>query len=138
MPDDKENDSINAQPGKVPRVGPHPGGPKPKAFYKTPVMETINLTAPRAAILLQLYIERKRGFTTMSRDLIEACKYIIDHTIGKARQKVELSGGVMSYGELVKSADELDKKPRPVLADALDIAHKYQESNPVEGDKPGD
>ncbi|KKK61373.1 hypothetical protein LCGC14_3014990, partial [marine sediment metagenome] len=27
-------------------------------------METINLTAPRAAILLQLYIERKRGFTT--------------------------------------------------------------------------
>ena len=49
------------------------------------------------------------------------------------RQKVEHSGGILTYAELVKSADDLDKNPRPILAEVEEIANKYR-NQPTEND----
>ncbi|MBU2177669.1 MAG: hypothetical protein KJ556_21465 [Gammaproteobacteria bacterium] len=113
-------------------------GPKPKAPRLAPIQEIIDMTAPQAADILRKHIERKQGWRTLPPGLQRACEYIIDHAIGKARQKVEHSGGIMTYDELAKAAGELDKKPRPILADVLELAQKYQEDNPVKGEASGD
>lgn len=92
-----------------------------------------------AAACAQVLIEhgkgkRKRLQTSRQR----ACEYVIDHAIGKARQKIEHSGGILTYAALAKDAEKLDSKPRPILADALEIAHKYQEETPAEVSSPKD
>ena len=102
-----------------------------------PVQEILNITAPAAARILQYHVERRRGYKFLLASLQRACEFVIDHAIGKARQKVEHSGGVMTYGELAKSADNLDSKPRPILAEVLEIANKYQDKTPVNGSDPG-
>ena len=137
MTESDQDTSINAQaaePVEVPIK--NKGGRPPKSDIVVPVNEAINITAPDAMELLRKFITRKKGYTSLSRDLLSACYYVIDHAIGKARQKVEHSGGITTYADLAKAAGELDKKPRPILADALEIAHSYQESNPVDNKTP--
>jgi len=130
--EEKDEETLDAESTKTPASGhkaKHAGGRPPKAFYSVPVQEVINLTAPVAARILQMHIERKRGYKTLPAGLQKACEFVIDHAIGKARQKVEHSGGVLTYSDLSKSATDLENKPREVLADAEEIALKYQGGN---------
>ncbi len=128
MTEKEQKESINAQQPDTPDVKPKHAGGRPRDDEKlAPINEAIDLTAPKAMDLLSRYIFRKKGYLSLSRDLIEACKYVIDHAIGKARQKVEHSGGIMTYGDISKSANATIDKPRPVLADALEIAQQHQE-----------
>jgi len=136
VPDNEKEETLNAETAESPvseqKPKPkHPGGRPPKAYFAVPVQEVLNLTAPVAARILQAHIERKRGYKTLSAGLQRACEYVIDHAIGKARQKIEHSGGVLTYSDLAKSAETLEKKPREVLADAEEIAHKYQQETAV-------
>jgi len=78
---------------------PKKGGRQKRSKVEAGVQQIIDGAAPYAAALL--------------RD------------IGKARQKVEHSGGILTYAQLAKSAGELDKKPRDILADVLEIANKH-------------
>ena len=116
----------SAELGKSPEVklnntNPKGAGRRSKEYYTKPVQEILNLTALTASRILQDYIERRKGAKQLSRDFIEACKYVIDHAIGKARQKIEHSGGILTYRALADGADELDKKPRPFLADTEEL-----------------
>ncbi len=114
----------------------HAGGRPRKVEITQGVQEIINLTAPAAALILQAHIERKRSYRTLRSSLQRACEYVIDHAIGKARQKVEHSGGILTYRALADGADKLDKHPRPILADVLDIANKYDREHPEAAPKP--
>lgn len=84
-------------------------------------------SAHEAAGILDQLIHRKKGFKKIKADLQRACEYVIDHAIGKSRQKIEHSGGILSYGDIAKKADELEKNPRPILAIAEEVAKEYQE-----------
>lgn len=137
MPVDTEEKSITAQAADSPVVKrKHRSGPKPKDYYAKPVQEIINLSAPHAARILQEFIERRRGSRKINSALQRACEFIIDHAIGKARQKIEHSGGILTYAELSKSADNLDEKPRDILADIEELANKTATLLPEDGDKP--
>jgi len=136
----EQEDNINAQPGEgsgveqQPEVKPkHAGGRHKKGYYEADVTEVMAGTAKTAVRLLQEHINQVKGKKNLKPSLQRACEYVIDHTIGKARQKVEHSGGILAYGELAKSAEGLDQKPRPVLADALEIAQKYQDKTAEPG-----
>lgn len=99
--------------------------------------------APHCALVLIEHGKGKRKRLTSSRQ--RACEYVIDHAIGKATMKIKHSGGIITYGEILKGAETLDKKPRPILAEVMEIANKHQErealtqnveeSNEVKGDK---
>ncbi len=134
-----QDKSINARDDESSGVKPkHAGGRHSKAYYNADVTEVLAGTAKEAARLLQAHVNQVKGHkANMKPSLQRACEYTIDHTIGKARQKVIISGGVLAYGELAKSAGDLDKKPRPVLADALEVAHKYQDKTPADDPGPG-
>jgi len=112
----------------------------PKNLVNANTQRYLDAAAPECALVLVEHGKGKRKRISASRQ--RACEYIIDHAIGKARQKVEHSGGIMTYGDLARSAEGLDKKPRPILADALEIAHDYQEQTPApsplegEGEQP--
>lgn len=108
----------------------HAGGRPPKSWYQVPVQNILNMTAPVAARILQAHIERKRGYKTLPGGLQRACEYVIDHAIGKPKQKVEHSGGILTYRELAQSAEKTEKAPPPVLSEALSVAEKYQEKHP--------
>jgi len=119
----------SAQTTEAPGVKPkHPGGRKPKGYYERGVQDRLNGLAPDAVTILDHHIHQRKGYKTIKDSVLKSCWYIIDHAIGKARQKIEHSGGVLTYSELAKSAEALEKKPREVLADAEEIAHKYQEN----------
>ena len=138
MAEHDDNKSINARSDNLPVVEPKgKGGRHSKKYYNADVTEVLAGTAKTAARILQAHINQAKGKKTLKPSLQRACEYVIDHTIGKARQKVELSGGVLAYGELAKSADKLDDKPRPVLSEALDIAHKYQAAHLAAASDPG-
>jgi len=109
------------------------GGRPPKSHYEQPVNAILAGAAPAAALILKQHIDRTKGYKKLTYSLQRACEYVIDHAIGKARQKVEHSGGIMTYGELAKSADKLKDKPRKVLADALSVAQKYQDKTASDG-----
>lgn len=104
---------------------PKGAGRKPKDYYTRAVQDIINGTAREAAIMLDNYIKRKRGSKKITRDMIEACKYVIDQAIGKARQKIEHSGGIMTYRDLANSAEKAEQSGRDILADVEEIANKY-------------
>ena len=111
----------------------HAGGRPPKELITLPVQSLIDLTAPVAARLLQRMIDRDRGYTKLSRDLIEACKFVIDHAVGKARQKIEHSGGALTYRELVNSASDIERSGRDILAEVEEIANKTAGAPPENG-----
>lgn len=136
MSNDKK-ESINARGAEVPGVEKNKGGRPPKAQYQQPIMDVLTASASEAAERIRQYVARAKGAKNFSRDYLTACFFVIEQAIGKARQKVEHSGGIMTYGELAKSADNLDTKPRPILAEVLEIARKYQADNPEPaGDNP--
>lgn len=83
-------------------------------------------SAIEAAAILDRHIHQVQKHKKLLSSLQRACEYVIDHAIGKSRQKIEHSGGIMTYGELAKSAEDLDKKPRPILADVAEIANKHK------------
>lgn len=134
--DNEGENSIDARAPKNPvtKRNPRGAGQKPNSFYQVPVQEVINMTAPHAARILQSHIKGERRYKNLKKSLQDVCFYVIDHAIGKSRQKVEHSGGIMTYGELAKSAEKLEKKPRPILADVEEIAQKYQEKIAQSGD----
>lgn len=138
MTQEKE-DSINARPGQSSDVDKQKGtsGRRSKAYYEADVQEVLSQGAKVAARMLQDHLDQKKGRKTLKSSLQRACEFVIDHAIGKARQKVEHSGGIMTYGELAKSAEALNAKPRPILAEALEIAHKYQDKTSAPGPDPG-
>jgi len=88
-------------------------------------------SAAHCAKILSDHAKGQRQKLSITRQ--RACEYVIDHAIGKARQKIQLSGGIMTYGELAKSAESLETKPRPILADAEEIANKHT-PEPIEND----
>ena len=99
------------------------------------VQTILDGSAIEAAGILDQHIFRRKGYKTLKGSLQRACEYVIDHAIGKARQKIEHSGSILTYAELAKGADDLVKNPRDILADVEEIAQKYQEK-PAEG--PGE
>lgn len=124
MTENNQKPSIDAQPGESAGDYVDKGGRRSNAYYKVPAQQVVNLTASRAARILQDFINRRAGKLSLAPGLQKACEYIIDHAIGKARMKPDLAGGHMSYKELMDSADKLDDKPRPILADVEEIANK--------------
>ena len=104
----------------------HGGGPKPKGYYERGLQDRLSNAAPDAVTILDNHMNQRRGYKTIKESVLKTCFYIIDHAIGKARQKIEHSGGILTYAELSKGADELDKKPRDILADVEEIANKVE------------
>lgn len=120
------NESITAQGTGSPEVKPkHAGGRKPKGYYERGVQDKLDHSASKAVDILDNHIEQRRGQKKLKTSLQRACEYVIDHSIGKAKQKIEHSGGILTYDQISKSATELDKHPRPILADVMEIANKY-------------
>ena len=105
---------------------PRGAGRRSKAYYQADVQEVLNGSARVAARILQAHVEGKRGYKTLKPSLQRAYEYCIDHAIGKSRQKIEHSGGIMTYKQLADSAADLDNKPRDILADVEEISRKYQ------------
>lgn len=54
----------------------------------------------------------------ISRERYMAVIFNIEQCLGKARQKVEHSGGILTYSTLVKSAENLEKNGPELLIDA--------------------
>ena len=130
-----EKQSQSSQLANSSEVKPHTTNPKgagrkSKEYHTKPTQDILNLTAPIAARILQEHIERKHGRKTLKSSLQRACEYVIDHAIGKSRQKIEHSGAILTYADLAKGASELDSKPRPILADVMEIANKYDRDHP--------
>ena len=86
------------------------------------VQEVLEGTAKEASILLDNYIRKVKGYTKMSPEKLRACQFVIDHAVGKARQKIEHSGGVMTYGQLVASAEGIEKNSPELLINVNTIA----------------
>lgn len=107
-------------------------GRKSKYAKIADVQSILNGSALEAAALLDKHIFQKDDHKTIKSSLQRACEYVIDHAIGKARQKIEHSGGILTYQQLAQSAGDLDKKPRSILADAEEIASKYQAKTTAE------
>lgn len=122
-------ENINGPAPETPGTEPakHPGGRPKKDQHKKDTQAIIDLAAPDAAQILADHIARKRSRRTIKASLQRACEYVIDHAIGKPKQKVEHSGGILTYGQLARDAEKLEDKPRPVLAEALSVAEKYQD-----------
>ena len=127
MVDDKR-ECPNAQPGEVPVVKPkHAGGRHPKGWYEADVQEVLNGGARRAVRILNAHMDQSAGNRKIKDSVLKICFFVIDHAIGKAKQKVEHSGGILTYKGIVQSID----KPREVLAEVEEIASKYQEKTAV-------
>ena len=103
----------------------HAGGRKPKGYYERGIQDILDSTAHEAALLLDRFIHKAKGFKFITTEKLAACKFVIDHAVGKSKQKIEHSGGILTYAALAKGASELDSKPRPILADVMEIANKY-------------
>ena len=129
--DETQENNITPQTPDTPLVKPkHAGGRKPKGYYERGVQDKLSHSASKAADILDDHIEQRRGQRKLSASLQRACEYVIDHAIGKSRQKVEHSGGILTYRALADSAKSLETKPRPILADVLEIANKYDKEHP--------
>lgn len=137
MTEKDEGTSLTARPDETSGVDiPKRKGRPPTIEDRREVQAILNDSAPCAALILAKHIDRRRGFKHLATDLQRACEYVIDHAIGKSRQKIEHSGGILTYADLAKGADTLDKKPREVLAEVEELANKYQEKttdNPSQG-----
>ena len=124
MPETETMSPVVGPSAETPDVTPpvDRGGRRSHAYYHTPVQQIITETAPRAARILAEHLEGRRDRKTLVAGMKEICMYFIDHAIGKPRQKIEHSGAVLTYGEVAKSAEGLETKARPVLADSESIA----------------
>ncbi len=133
-----QQDNITAQDTESPATKPkHAGGRKPKGYYERGIQDKLSHSASKAADILDDHIEQRKGRRNLKISLQRACEYVIDHAIGKSRQKIEHSGGILTYADLAKGASALDSKPRPILADVLEIANKYDKEHPEPGDTAG-
>lgn len=91
---------------------------KTSKYAKIANVQTIlDGSAIEAAAILDRHIYKKKGYTHLKSSVQRACEFVIDHAIGKARQKIEHSGGVLTYGALLKSADNLEKTSPELLID---------------------
>lgn len=107
----------------TPEVKPkHPGGRKPKGYYERGIQDILNGSAPSAARLLDDHLNQRRGHKTIKDTVLKACFYVIDHAIGKARQKVEHTVGVLTYKALLDSAESLEKTRPTLLIDTEKIS----------------
>ena len=113
----------------------HAGGRPRKDRENRAIQDILNGSARDAALILKAHIEGKRGKRTLKASLQRACEYVIDHAIGKSRQKVEHSGGVLTYKQIADDAGE--EESRPFLAEAEEIANKYQTDHPIPETPPG-
>ena len=104
-------------------------GRKAKKVVIAGIQQSLDATASEATMILDNFIHRRRGFKSIKQTLLQQCNYVIDHAIGKARQKIEHSGGILTYADLSKSATELDKKPRAILADTEELSAKTPSKN---------
>jgi hypothetical protein len=101
------------------------GGRPAHGVAEAGVQQSIDALAPKALQILKDHIEyKRRSSRRMEPSVQRACEYVIDHAIGKSRQKIEHSGGILTYGSLAKDAEAMDKKPRELLADVEEIAGK--------------
>lgn len=115
----------------------HAGGRPRKDVETRAIQDILNGTATEAARLLDKHVNRKRGYKTMKDSVLKACFFVIDHAIGKARQKIEHSGGILTYRALAEGAKALEERPRPILADVMEIANKYDRDHPETTPEPG-
>ena len=113
----------------------HAGGRPRKDREARAIQDILNGSARDAALILKAHIEGKRGKRTLKASLQRACEYVIDHAIGKSRQKVEHSGGVLTYKQIADDAGE--EESRPFLAEVEEISRKYQEDHPIGEDLSG-
>lgn len=98
---------------------PHPNS---DAYYAVPVAQIIEETAPIASRRLQEFILQKKNHKTLPNEMMAACRFIIEQTIGKATQKIFHSGAILTYSDLALAAVALDKgTPRPMLADSMEL-----------------
>lgn len=119
----------DAKPAETPEVEAltRKPGPKKRGNIEAGVQQILDGAAPYAAVLLRDHVRKKRGAKSIKPSTQRAAEYIIDHAIGKARQKIEHSGGILTYSELARSAEDLDKKPRDVLVEVKEVAEKHPE-----------
>ncbi len=123
---DAQEDNQGAPGADPPEVKPkHAGGRKPKGYYERGVQDKLDGSAPVAVEILNKHINQRKGYKKTKDSVLRTCYYIIDHAIGKARQKIEHSGGVLTYSELIKSID----KPREILADSEELSAKTPSKN---------
>ena len=85
----------------VEELKPKQGGRQSKKKVIAGVQQILDEAAPYAATVLRDHVEKRRGNKNLKSSVQRAAEYIIDHAIGKARQKIEHSGGID------KGADEL-------------------------------
>ncbi len=97
-------------------------GRQARSVVSAGVQQTLDATASQAALILSRHVHRERGYKNLAMGLQRACEYVIDHAIGKAKQKVEHSGGVLTYGALFKSADEQAKSSPELLIDPTKVS----------------
>ena len=95
----------------------HAGGRPPKHYYEEDVQTVLNSAAGVAARVLESHVGQAKGQRNLKPSLQRACEYVIDHAIGKAKQKIEHSGGVLTYGMIIKQAEKLEKSSPALLID---------------------
>ena len=131
------NTSKDGQAADVPGTeipGEGKSGRKPPAYYRREVMAILKGSAPYAAIVIDENIRANTRGTGKKRPVLPAglagiCQFVIEQVVGKAKQKIEHSGAVLTYGEVSKSAENLAKKGRDILADAEAIKDGYAGSD---------
>ena len=81
-------------------------GRKAKTVLTRQVNQIISDTAPHAVQYLEKVVKGEVKRPSLVR--IEVCKFIVNHTIGTPRQKIQVSGipGQMTQAEATKSAEE--------------------------------
>ena len=77
-------------------AGNENSGNKSKYNKAVTVQTILDGSALEAAGILDRHVFQKKGFKKMPSSLQRACEYVIDHAIGKSRQKIEHSGGIMT------------------------------------------
>lgn len=90
------------------------GGRKESSNILAAIQDSLNVSASHAVTIVRERIKGERK-KPLPSDVRELCTYVIDHAIGKATVKVHHSGGVMTYAELTRSVEQLEKSPPAIL-----------------------
>ena len=114
---------------------PH-GGQLPKNRATEAVEQILNGAAPYAAATIRDHIRQRRGRKNLKSSLQRACEFTIEQVRGKARQQIEHSGGIMTYGELARSAERLAGAPPVLLIETEEKDGVYQPVTPVAAPTP--
>lgn len=89
----------------------------------------LNCLAPKAVSIIGNHLKGRRR--RLSPSMQRAAEYVIDHAIGKAKVKVEHSGGVMTYADLTRGVEELEKAPpRLLIAVQVNVNQPQQTVGP--------